>query len=105
MFPAVGPVVNSAVNRFNKLPYDDRMSTSPALSAIESTVSGVTFQEKGNKQIRDTLTALSMFTGVPVAPLAKPISYMNDYKSGKARPTGPIDFTRGLITGKPGRPN
>lgn len=111
MLPGVGPVANSAVSRFNNKAYDDRLSTSPALSAVENTVTGITFQEARKKHvnadrvIRDSLTAISMFTGVPVAPLAKPISYYNDYKSGKAKPTGAVDFTRGLITGKPGGKN
>jgi len=28
---------------------------------------------------------------------------LNDVSSGKANPTGPIDFTRGLITGQSGK--
>lgn len=106
MFPGVGPVINAGVGRFTSQQYDDRLTTSPAWSSIENTLSGVTLQglRQGNtnKQIRDTLTALSMFTGVPVAPLAKPITYLNDVSQGKAKPSGPIDFTRGLITGKTG---
>ncbi len=109
MFPGVGPVINSGIGRFTSAQYDDRISTSPALSSIENTISGVTLQGlrqgNANKQIRDTLTALSMFSGMPLAPLAKPITYLNDVSSGKAQPSGPIDFSRGFITGKTGSKN
>jgi hypothetical protein len=109
MFPAVGPAINSGVNRFNSKQYDDRIQTSPAISAIESTVAAPksiyqAIANDGRKKtaIRDTLTAISMLTGVPVAPLGKPLGYLSDVAEGNADPTGPVDFTRGLITGRPG---
>jgi hypothetical protein len=41
-------------------------------------------------------------TGVPLAPLAKPIGYLSDLAEGNAQPTGAADFARGFVTGRPG---
>ena len=112
LVPAVGPLVNAAVNRFNDKQYDDRISTSPAISMLESTTSAPysvykAVEGEGSKKraIRDTLTAVGMLSGVPVAPLGKPLGYLADVSEGKAEPTGPVDFARGLVTGKAGGPN
>lgn len=109
MFPVVGPTINATVNRFNSKQYDDRISTSPAISAIESTVAvpkdvyDAIHGKLKKQQIRDILTAVTMLTGVPVQPLGKPLGYLADVSEGKAKPSGPIDVTRGLITGQPGQ--
>lgn len=110
MFPIVGPTVQAGINQFNNKWYDDRISTSPAVSAIESAVSAPhsvykAITEDGSKKraARDALTALGLLTGLPVAPLSRPAGYLLDYADGNAEPTGPIDFARGLISGKSGR--
>jgi Large polyvalent protein associated domain 22 len=110
MTPYVGTYVQTSYNQFNKQRYDDRLSLSPAISMIESTtsapksvyeaMSGKANSEK--KAIRDVLLLMGVATGLPLAPLSKPIGYSLDVRSGKAEPSGPIDFTRGLITGRPG---
>jgi hypothetical protein len=53
--------------------------------------------------VSDLFTLVGMATSLPIAPLAKPVNYISDIKEGKAKPTGPIDFTRGFITGQPGK--
>ena len=55
------------------------------------------------RTVRDTLTLTGLMTGLPFRVAGKPIYYVMDLVEGKARPSGPIDFTRGLITGKPGK--
>lgn len=111
MFPFVGPAVQSGVNAANDKWYDDRISTSPSISMLESAIGGNVKNVKRviegkevnkKKATRDALTAINLATGLPVAPLSRPIGYLMDVESGKAKPTGPIDFTRGLITGKSG---
>lgn len=109
MIPILGPLANSAFNRFNDKQYDDKVSLSPAMAMLEATA-GVPFdiykaaQGEGNakRTTRDVLTALGLMTGLPLAPFAKPAGYLMDLDSGKAQPSGPVDLTRGLLTGKPG---
>jgi GNAT superfamily N-acetyltransferase len=106
-----GTVVNSFLNRFNANPYDDRVSVSPVVSSVETSISAVTQsvphaistgQDK-SKAIKEALVAIGLATGLPTGLVARPAAYMSDVKEGKARPTGPIDYTRGLLTGKPGK--
>lgn len=102
--PLVKQGVMVAINRFNKLPMDDRM-TSPAFSMIERAAGAPADIVQGKRRagVTDVMTLIGMATQLPVAPLAKPINYVADVSSGKAKPTGPIDFTRGLLTGTPGK--
>jgi hypothetical protein len=87
------------------------MSLSPAISVLEGAVgtpvevykniAGDVDNEK--KITKDALTLLGVITGLPTGPVGKPVGYLMDVQSGKAEPTGPIDFTRGLMTGKAGQ--
>lgn len=110
MAPIVGQGVNAGINQANDKFYDDRVSASPAVSAL-TTVFGVASKgaagkltdDKGVKSdVRDAMTALGILTGLPIRPLSKPIGYLIDVEEGKARPKGALDFTRGLVTGKKG---
>jgi hypothetical protein len=110
LVPIAGPTAISAYNRlFTENPFDDRLNLSPVLVALES-VAGfpkaayklAVEDEIKRKDVKDVLTAVSMFTGVPVTPIAKPINYLLDVDSGKANPENPVDFTRGLISGSAG---
>lgn len=108
MIPGVGQVANTAVNYFNDKPYDDRISSSPAISLLESSVKAPydvykSIAENGSKKaaVKDSLTLIGMTMGVPAGVAGKPLGYLIDQAEGKIEPaTGPIDFTRGLITGK-----
>jgi len=109
MFPGVGPAVQAGINAFNDKWYDDRISTSPAVNMIESTISAPksvynAIANDGNRKtaVRDTLSAVGLLTGLSVAPLSRPIGYLIDVDEGDANPSGPIDFIRGLITGRSG---
>lgn len=106
MVPIVGPAVNSAFARFNNNPMDDRLNISPVVTAIEGSVAVPydlyqNMAGKGNAQrtIRDVGTLMTLFSGMPFSTAAKPIGYVAGVAQGKIEPTGPVDFTRGLITG------
>lgn len=106
-----GQLLTLGLNSLNDNHYDDRLSTNPTFSVIEGLVTGTAKtakqlweEEEINKKkaIRDSFTLFSLFTGVPITPLSKPIGYLSDVSEGEANPTGPIDFTRGLVTGRKG---
>jgi hypothetical protein len=110
--PYGGQFMTAAYNRaFTDSRADDRMSLSPAISVLEGAVgtpvevykniAGDVDNEK--KITKDALTLLGVITGLPTGPVGKPVGYLMDVQSGKAEPTGPIDFTRGLMTGKAGQ--
>jgi ribosomal protein S18 acetylase RimI-like enzyme len=108
--PYGGQTMVAAIDRFTKGPQGGRLSLSPVISTIDSVVGvpaalvmGVEKEELTKKGVRDALMAMGVITGLPVLPLSKPITYMMDVESGKANPSGPIDYTRGLITGRPGK--
>lgn len=110
--PYGGQVAVAAYNKmFTDNPMDDRLSLSPAISIIESTVvaPAMIYQDivdKGEirkKSVKDALQFIGIMTGVPAGPVGRPAGYLMDVSSGKAEPTGPIDFARGLVTGKPGQ--
>ena len=106
MVPVVGQSAVLVANTFNGKPYDDRMSTAPAVSMIESAAKAphsvymaIVEDGKASRAIRDTLTMVSLMTGIPVAALGKPLGYAADWEQGRIDPTGPVDVARGLVTG------
>lgn len=111
MFPVVGPAVRSVVAAFNDKPYDDRLSVSPVVQSIErsaqapmSVYNAIVNDGSKRKAVRDAMSAVGMLTGIPTGIVQRPLSYLADVDEGKADPTGPVDFTRGLISGNPGTP-
>lgn len=109
MVPGVGPAVQSGINAFNEKWYDDRITTSPAVTMIESAVKAphsvyqaISDNGSSKQAVRDSLSLLGILTGMPLAPLARPIGYSIDVSQGNAQPEGPVDFARGLITGRAG---
>lgn len=108
--PYAGQAVNLAFDAADDKWYNDKMSVNPGLSLVESAVVGNVKNierllegkpVKSRKAIRDGLSALSLISGLPLTPLAKPLGYGAEVAEGNITPTGPIDFTRGIITGKP----
>lgn len=106
MTPVVGQSAMLVANSFNDKPYDDRISTAPAVSMIESAAKAphsiyqaIAGEGKASRAIRDTLTLVSMLTGMPVAALGKPLGYAADLEQGRVEPSGPVDVARGLVTG------
>jgi hypothetical protein len=109
--PYAGQFIVAGVNRIatdNQM--DDRVSLSPAVSIVETmaTVPAAVAEqiiergELSKKTVKDALMFLGVASSLPIGVLGKPVGYIMDVESGKAQPSGPIDFTRGLVTGKPG---
>lgn len=106
MVPAVGPVINAAVNAFNKNPNDDRVGSAAAISKIEAAAHAPASVYKaivgdGNQQkaVRDVSALITLATGVPVDALAKPLGYAAAVHQNKVRPTSAADAVRGAVTG------
>jgi hypothetical protein len=106
MIPVVGQASVLLANSFNSKPYDDRMSTAPAVSMLEnaaqaphSIYKAIAEDGKASRAIRDTLTLVSLATGIPVAALGKPLGYTADVLQGRVEPTSPVDAVRGALSG------
>jgi hypothetical protein len=107
--PVVGQAANAALGAFTKLPYDDRISMSPAVSVIESGLgtpaevyqSLVDGESFNRADTRDALNLLGVLTGTPIGALAKPLGYGVGVAQGDIEPTGPLDAARGVVTGAP----
>lgn len=113
LVPYGGQALNATLNNFNGNRNDDRLSLSPVVSFIE-TMTGVPAEvyktmngENANNKrvVKDVLTFLGTASSLPIGPLGKPVGYLMDVSEGKARPSGPVDYARGLVTGKPGKAN
>lgn len=108
MIPYAGQAVLGIATRLNDNPVDDKLSLSPAISLIESTV-GVPANVyraiigKGTwaAAARSAAGGATLLTGLPIYAVARPISYTLGMAEGRIEPQGPWDATRGLITGAP----
>jgi PAS domain-containing protein len=107
MLPGIGPALNIALNGFNDNWYDDRISVSPAVNAIENAghapaavYRAITEGTVRRKDVRDVLTLVGLLTGVPAGAAARPLGYLADVAEGEIEPTGPVDVARGLVTGR-----
>jgi hypothetical protein len=108
MVPAFGPFATSVVNRFaTDTPTDDKMSVSPAFSALEALGGSIyggyqlTTGADVNEQrlLRDLALAAGTATGLPLFMVARPAGYLTGIADDRIEPTGPGDMARGLITG------
>lgn len=107
--PGVGQAANAALGAFTDVPYDDRMSLSPAISLIEAGVgtpaevyqSLVEGESFNRTDLRDALNLLGIMTGTPAGVLGRPVGYGLGVAQGDIEPTGPVDVARGLATGNP----
>jgi len=107
MVPGVGPVALAGINSFNRRWYDDRISTSPVVSLLESAVSAphsvykaITEEGHSKRAVRDVLTVLGLATGLPVASLNRPAGYLVSVYDGVAQPENALDVVRGFFSGK-----
>lgn len=107
MIPAVGPVVTAAVNKFNENPMDDRVSMSPVVGFMDTTVrtSGSLIRAAqgedvdDSRLIRDFMSTLGFLSGYPLGQFGKPVSYVTDIAEGDSRPESVVEFSRGLLGG------
>jgi len=107
MVPVVGPGVLAVANFFNEVAYDDRVSTSPAISLLESAArapksvyDAITDDGQKRRAVRDVLTALGLLTGLPAGALMRPGGYLADVVDERANPETATDVARGLVTGR-----
>ena len=107
MVPSLGPAVIAGINTWNSKQYDDRMSTSPAVSMIESAVraphsvyKAIVEDGSRSRATKDLLTGLGVLTRLPLGQIAKPIGYALDVEQGNVSPESKLDYTRGLLSGK-----
>jgi hypothetical protein len=89
------------------IPAKEHINVSPSLSALEgavlgsvdTTYKGVAGKKITGKNIKDVLSLISLYTGIPLTPVGKTIGYEMDVENKKIRPTDDLDYIRGLITG------
>lgn len=107
MVPIAGPAVMAGINAWNDKWYDDRITTSPAVSMIESAVrspytvyKAISDDGSQKKAVQDTLTAIGLLTGLPAGALSRPLGYLADVNQGRAEPESALDVVRGLVSGR-----
>lgn len=104
--PIVGQLSDAIIGQFTAAKYDDSIRLSPAVTTLERTLAvpvdvykAIQDREITNKGILDVLTAIGLLSGFPIAPLAKPITYLRKIQSGDAEPKNAYEYGRGLVTG------
>lgn len=111
LVPIAGQLINAGANQFNEKRYDDRLTLSPAVSTLESMIrvpkelyDNIVDDADNEKRLtKDILQFLGIVTQIPLVPIGKPAGYLIDVNDGNAEPEGPVDFMRGLVTGKSGQ--
>lgn len=111
--PGLGPIFNAAIAKFDKNAFNDRISLSPIFQTIEKfkdqPFNMVEAYQKGKinkKKVQDALSIMNMTSlipGVPFVPfqaLSRPVGYLMDVNTGRARPKDPIDVVQGLMSGR-----
>lgn len=104
--PLLGHAAAMALNRLDDKLYNDRYS-SPVIGFLESAFNVVSDTKKaitgaGGKPstvVHDVLAAFTLTTGIVTGAIERPVKYLADVAAGKVNPTGPVDMTRGIITG------
>jgi hypothetical protein len=104
--PFIGAAAQSAVNRFNDQPADDKFSLSPTVSVLEAAVGApasvygaIVDDKNAQKAVRDLSALITVATGLPAMTLARPVGYAAGMAQGRIEPTGQVDAARGLVTG------
>lgn len=111
MVPLIGSVAQAGINMYNNKWYDDDINVSPVTSSLKATASifsgfdayklATDDNARLKRPIHDALTTIGLATGLPIGPLAKPISYMTDIHQGVIQePDNPVEYARGLISGR-----
>lgn len=107
--PVVGQITNAAIGGFTPAAYDDRISTSPAISVVESSarLPGAIYDAIASgegmtrRDVRDVFNLLGLITGTPLGAAGRPVSYGYAVAQGEVEPTSAVDAARGLVTGTP----
>ena len=126
MLPFLGNAINMAGTRlsrgdygavsdvskmlFGNNPYNDRLVSVPVMSLVENSAEGaknlllLLFSEEYDpdprRAARNTLDLLTLMTGIPFSAVKKPTGYLAGVAGGEYDVENPVDFTRGVISGK-----
>jgi hypothetical protein len=110
MVPAWGPAVTNLIEQIAGVRNSgDKVSTSPAMVSVVRSVmslaellhsSASDQRDASGRTIRDAITAITILTGIPLAPIARPVGFWSDVASGKAAPPGPWDAFTGTVSGR-----
>lgn len=99
-----GTTVNSLIGEMFGWPGSDAILSSPLASAASRTAKGIhglfTKDETTGSDIRDSLTLVTLLTGIPMTPLARAIGYQHDVGRGAVVPSDAVDYLRGLASGR-----
>lgn len=102
-----GQAAAAVLNHFNDKAYDDRVSTSPAITMLDSASRAPksvyqAIVEDGPKKraVRDALAAIGLLSGLPVGAIARPAGYLADVADGSEDADGGVDLARGLVSGR-----
>jgi hypothetical protein len=108
MIPFGSSAYTALTTGFNDKSYDDRITSSPSISAIESATVGVAKtiinvadpdKDVTGKNVRDVLTLISLSTGIPVTALGRPIGYLVDVAQERVEAETALQVIKGLTTG------
>ena len=107
--PVVSQFSNAVIGQFTKEYYDDRVSTSPVIGAVErairapsSVAAAIEDPEKAPRAVSDGLFTLGLILGVPAGQLAKTAGYVTGIATGRSNPETPIDLVQGAVSGRDG---
>jgi hypothetical protein len=107
MIPFVGTVAIGTLNKFNDKFYDDRITTSPAISMLDQasaapkSIYDAIFDDGSvKKAIKDSLSFAGLVSGVPFGALGRPAGYIIDWVEGDVDPENALDAIRGLVSGR-----
>lgn len=102
LVPGAGPLVLSLAESEGS-----RLAATPAGTTLQSAVQGMfavgnmaAGEDLTSYQIRNLGTLLTILSGLPLSPISRALGYAQDVSDGKAEPSGPIDYGRGLVTGQ-----
>jgi hypothetical protein len=88
----------------------ESMAVSPVIETIGSGAAGtadaihrlMTDEELKGKNIKDSMTLMSLITGIPLTPIGRAAGYETDVERGEIEPKNAVDYVRGLLTGSTG---
>lgn len=107
--PVVGTVGQYAIDKVLGKGGRSEALSSPVSSAVNIAFDSYKIYENlmddkdfTSRESRSIAYALGLMTGLPTTIVSKPAGYLLDVEAGRANPSGPLDYTRGLLTGKKG---
>ena len=107
-FVPFGNILMMPLNQFDDKAYNDRITVSPSISLINSTLQGNTRflmsivdpnDDVSGSEVRSIATLLGLFTNLPLYAIGKPIGLFVDQVNGTWQPRDPLDAVRAYIFG------